>query len=78
MQFKIQCRKILNISDFWKLFTKKDRSGSINDVVIFAKFENAYLYKILHFLFIFINLKKRFHVIVFSIFDMKLSFFFAN
>ena len=58
MQFKIQCRKILNISDFWKLFTKKDRSGSINDVFIFAKLENAYLYKILHFLFIFINLKK--------------------
>ncbi len=25
-----------------------------------------------------LTLKKRFHVIVFSIFDMKLSFFFAN
>ena len=58
MQFKIQCRKILNISDFWKLFTKKDRSGSIDDVVVFAKFENVYLYKTFHFLFIFINLKK--------------------
>ena len=47
MQFKIQCRKILNISDFWKLFTKKDRSGSINDVVIFAKLEKMKAFLIL-------------------------------